>query len=33
MLYRVEPGALSEHPPGKDPLLLAVELDLVHLDE
>jgi hypothetical protein len=29
----MKPGALGEHPSGKDPLLLAVELDLVHLDK
>jgi hypothetical protein len=33
MLDGVKPGALGEHPAGEDPLLLAGELDLVHLDE
>jgi len=33
VLHGVKPGAFGEHPAGKDPLLLAVELDLVHLDE
>jgi hypothetical protein len=33
MLDGVKPGAFGEHPAGKDPLLLAAELDLVHLDE
>jgi hypothetical protein len=33
MLHGVKPGALGEHPAGEDALLLARELDLVHLDE
>jgi hypothetical protein len=33
MLHGVKAGALSEHPPGKDTLDLAVQLDLVHLHE
>jgi len=33
MLHGVKPGAVGEHPTGKDALNVAVELDLVHLDE
>jgi hypothetical protein len=33
MLHGVKAGALGEHPAREDPLLLAVELHLVHLDE
>jgi len=33
MLHGVKPGALSEHPPGEDPMLLAGELDFIDLDE
>jgi len=33
VLHGVKSGAFGEHPAGKDPLLLAVELDLVHFDE
>jgi hypothetical protein len=33
MFDGVEPGALGEHPAGKDALLLTAELDLVDLDE
>ena len=29
----MKPGALGEHPAGEDAVLLAGELDLVHLDE
>lgn len=29
----MKPGALGEHPTGEDALLLAGELDLIHLDE
>jgi len=33
VLDGVKAGALGEHPAGKDPLHLAGELHLVHLDE
>ena len=33
MLYRVEARAVGEHPAAEDALLLAVELQLFHLDE
>jgi len=33
MLHGVKAGALGKHPAREDPLLLAVELHLVHLDE
>jgi hypothetical protein len=33
VLDGVKAGALGEHPPGKDPLHLAGELHLIHLDE
>jgi len=33
MLHGVKAGAVGEHPTGKDPLDVAVELDLVDLDE
>jgi len=33
MLHGVKTGAFGEHPAGEDALLLARELDLVHLDE
>jgi len=33
MLDGVKPWALGEHPAGKDPLLLARQLNLVDLDE
>ena len=33
MLHGVKAGAVGEHPTGEDPLDVAVELDLVDLDE
>jgi hypothetical protein len=33
MLHGVKAGAIGEHPTGEDPLDVAVELDLVDLDE
>jgi hypothetical protein len=33
MLHSVKAGAVGKHPTGKDPLDVAVELDLVDLDE
>jgi hypothetical protein len=33
VLHGVKPRAIGEHPAGEDPLDIAVQLDLVHLDE